>query len=119
MHFLTSDTKNWSGPVNIWSGPAASGSNKPDCLAAKKINVESCLIYFIIIEPVGNIVKIEENAGYQDLLFSQCCIPFPNNPLLLSICSISLLKLLVTSNFFLFPQCFLPKWRTFCHFHQS
>ena len=40
MHFLTSDTNNWSGPVNIWSGPAASGSNRPDCLAAKKINVE-------------------------------------------------------------------------------
>ena len=42
MHFLTSDPNNWSGPVNIWSGPAASGSNRPDCLAAKKINVEPC-----------------------------------------------------------------------------
>ena len=21
--------------------------------------------------------------------------------------------------FLLFPQCFLPVWRTFCHFHQS
>ena len=26
-------------------------------------------------------------------------------------------KLLVTSKFLLFPQCFLPVWRTFCHFH--
>ena len=42
MHFLTSDTNNWSRPVNIWSGPAAFGSNRPDCLAAKKINVEPC-----------------------------------------------------------------------------
>ena len=42
MHFLTSDTNNWSGPVNIWSWPAASGSNRPNCLAAKKINVEPC-----------------------------------------------------------------------------
>ena len=25
MHFLTPDTNNWSGPVNIWSGPAATG----------------------------------------------------------------------------------------------
>ena len=27
-------------------------------------------------------------------------------------------KLLVTSKFLLFPQCFLPIWITFCHFRQ-
>ena len=27
-------------------------------------------------------------------------------------------KLLVTSNFSFSPLCFLPFWRTFCHFHQ-
>ena len=52
MHFLTSETNNWSGPVNIWSGPAASGSNRPDCLAAKKINVEpwNVLQFFLNLE---------------------------------------------------------------------
>ena len=48
MHFLTSDTNNWSGPVNIWSGPAASGSNRPDCLAAQKINVEPWVIFNLL-----------------------------------------------------------------------
>ena len=48
--------------------------------------------------------------------------PFPNKPWFLRVCCTSLLKipwekekLLVTSNF---PQCFLPVWRTFFHFHQ-
>ena len=51
--------------------------------------------------------------------------PFPNKPWFLRVCSPSLLKtlggkgeMLVTSNFSFFPQCFLPIWRTFCHFHQ-
>ena len=42
MHFLTSDTNNWSGPATIWSETAASGSNRQDCLAAKEINVKPC-----------------------------------------------------------------------------
>ena len=53
MHFLTSDTNNWSGPVNIWSGPAASGSNRPDCLAAKRINVEPCGVWILVILQVS------------------------------------------------------------------
>ena len=51
--------------------------------------------------------------------------PFPNKPWFLRVCSISLLKtlwakekLLVTSNFSISPQCFLPVSKTFCHFHQ-
>ena len=50
--------------------------------------------------------------------------PFPNKPRFLRVCSTSPLKtlwekekLLVTSNFS-FSQCFLPVWRTFCHFRQ-
>ena len=49
--------------------------------------------------------------------------PFPNKPWFLRVCSTSLLKtprekekLLIMSNFS-FSQCFLPIWRTFCHFH--
>ena len=52
--------------------------------------------------------------------------PIPNKPWFLRICRVSFFKtlwekeqLLVTSNFFLFPQCFLPFWRTFCYFDQS
>ena len=51
--------------------------------------------------------------------------PFPNKPWFLRVCSTTLLKspwekekLLLTSNFSFFPQCFLPIWRTFFHFHQ-
>ena len=50
---------------------------------------------------------------------------FPNMPWFLRVCSTCLLKkqlekenLLVTSNFSLFPQCFLPILGTFGHFHQ-
>ena len=49
----------------------------------------------------------------------------PNKSWFLHVCSISLLKtqwerekLLERSNFSLFPQCFLPLWRTSWHFHQ-
>ena len=52
--------------------------------------------------------------------------PFQNKPWFLRVSSTSLLKtlwekekLLVTSIFFLFPQCFLPIWRTPYHFHQT
>ena len=50
--------------------------------------------------------------------------PFPNKPWFLRVCSTGLLKTLrkeeIASNkqFLLFPECFLPIWRTFCHFHQ-
>ena len=51
--------------------------------------------------------------------------PFQNKPWLLRVWGTSLLKTLwekkkslVTSNFLIFPQCFLPFGRTFCPFHQ-
>ena len=50
--------------------------------------------------------------------------PFPNKPWLLRVCSTSLLKtvgkeeIARNEQFLLFPQHFLPFWRTFCHFHQ-
>ena len=51
--------------------------------------------------------------------------PFPNKPWFLSVCSMGLLKTLREKGeiardeqFLIFPQCFLPIWITFCHFHQ-
>ena len=51
--------------------------------------------------------------------------PFPNKPWFLRACRKSLLKTLwekeeIARNeqFLLFPQCFLPVWRTFSHYHQ-
>ena len=50
--------------------------------------------------------------------------PFPNKPLFSYVCSTSLMKTLekgeipLNEQFLLFPQCFLPVWGTFCHFHQ-
>ena len=51
--------------------------------------------------------------------------PFPNRPWFLRVCSTGLLKNTVgkgeiarNEQFLLFPQCFLPFWRTLCHFHE-
>ena len=50
--------------------------------------------------------------------------PFANKPWFLHVCSTSLLKTLEkgeivrNKQFLLLPQCFLPCWRTFCHFYQ-
>ena len=51
--------------------------------------------------------------------------PFPNKPWFLRVCSTCLLKNNVgngeiarNEQFLLFPHCFLPVWRTSCHFHQ-
>ena len=49
---------------------------------------------------------------------------FPNKPWFLRVCCTTLLKTLGKAEiardeqFLLFPQCFLPVWRTGCHFHQ-
>ena len=50
--------------------------------------------------------------------------PFPNKPWFLRVCSIRLLKTLwkrgeiaLHEQFLLFPQCFLPVWRTLNHSH--
>ena len=44
--------------------------------------------------------------------------PFPNKPWVLCVCSASLLKTLwEKEKLLLFPQCFLPVRKTFCHFH--
>ena len=51
--------------------------------------------------------------------------PFPNKPWFLDVCSTSRFENTVGKGeiacyeqFLLFPQCFLPFWRTFYHFHQ-
>ena len=49
-------------------------------------------------------------------------IPFPSKPWFLGVCSISLEntrgkgEIARNEQFLLFPQCFLPIWRTFCPF---
>ena len=60
--------------------------------------------------------------------FPQGHYPFPNKPCVLRVCISSILKArwkkgeIVNNDnneqFLLFPQCFLPIWRAFCHFHQ-
>ena len=69
-------------------------------------------------------LKIDNNiAGTK---FRYVLILLSNKPLFLRVCSTNFLKThrekeksLVTSNFFLSPQCFLPIWRTLLHFHES
>ena len=65
--------------------------------------------------------------GYkQDIVSSPCFNPFPDKPWFLRVCSIyksfenTVGKGEIARNeqFLLFPQCFLPVWRTLCHFHQ-
>ena len=55
----------------------------------------------------------------------RCINLFPNKHLFLHICSTKSFENTVgkeeiarNEQFLLFPQCFLPCWRTFCHFHQ-
>ena len=52
--------------------------------------------------------------------------PFQNKPWILRVCSTSLFENTVgkgeiahNKQFILFPQCFLPFWKTFYHFHQT
>ena len=53
-----------------------------------------------------------------------CELSCLDKPRFLRVCSTSLFKTLgkgeiaLNEQFLLFPQCFLPFWRTFCHFHQ-
>ena len=51
--------------------------------------------------------------------------PYPNKAWFLCVCSASLLntlrkkgEMVHNEQFLLFPQCLLPFWRTFCHFHR-
>ena len=51
--------------------------------------------------------------------------PFPNKPWFLRVCNTSIFEntegkgeIAHNEQFLLFPQCFLPVRRTFCHFHQ-
>ena len=51
--------------------------------------------------------------------------PFPNKPRFLRVCNTSLLitlwgkgEIARNEQFLLFPLCFLPVSKTFCHFHQ-
>ena len=55
-----------------------------------------------------------------------CFNPFPNKPWFLLVCSVSFSfentagkgEIARDEQFLLFPSCFLPIWRTFCHLHQ-
>ena len=80
-------------------------------------------VYMYLLKCKANKLHVFENidADLSCILFNT----FPNKPCFLHVCSTSLLKtlrekkkLLVTSNFSFFPQCFLPVWITFCHFRQ-
>ena len=69
--------------------------------------------------------KRKKIVGYLRHLFD-VINPFPNKPSFLCTCSTSLFKNTVVKGeiaryeqFLLFPQCFLPIWRTFLHFHQT
>ena len=75
----------------------------------------------IVFEPLimPSAIK-KENLAYRLGLHLN---PFPNKPWFLHVCSTGLLKILwekvcaPDKQFFLFQQCFLPVWRTFCHFN--
>ena len=68
----------------------------------------------------GFIVLLHHNVSYRSFVN-----PFPNKSRFLRFCSTSLLENPVAKGeiarneqFLLFPQCFLPILRTFCHCHQ-
>ena len=67
---------------------------------------------------------VENIVGKGEMLFI-FFNPFPNKPWFLHVCSTSFFETTVGKGeiaryeqFLLFPKCFLPVWRTFCHFRQ-
>ena len=60
----------------------------------------------------------------QKVFFLRALNPFPKKPWFVRVCSTSLLntegkgEIAHNEQFHLFPQCFLPVRKTFCHFHQ-
>ena len=72
-------------------------------------------------EKAGDGARTEDETTEIATLFFN---PFPNKPWLLPVCSTSLEntmgkgEIARNEQFLLFPQCFLPIWRAFYHFHQ-
>ena len=88
------------------------------------------ILMVLSIKDIENIMWKGENADYQHFLlfkhfsFSKSFfIRVVNKPWFLRVFSTSLFETLWgkgeiarSEQFLLFPQCFLPVWRTFCHF---
>ena len=61
---------------------------------------------------------------FQIILHCALINPFPSKSWFLCVCSTSLentmgeREIARNERFYLFPHCFLPFWRTVCHFHQ-
>ena len=82
------------------------------------VKIRTCTAQCLVCPPFAAIG--DKNQIYEDVFN-----PFPNKPWFVRVCSRSLFEKTVgkgeiarNEQFLLFPQCFLPVWITFCHFHQ-
>ena len=81
-----------------------------------------CTLMYLNIPVSCHVISFHNHTLIKVEIQLKICIqfnPFQNKPLFLRVCSTSFLKTLIRyEQFLLFPKCFLPVWRTFCHFHQ-
>ena len=78
------------------------------------------------IQNQSNTVVSISNCAKMNFIFRIWHIinPFPNKPCFLHVCSTSLEntvgkgEIACDGQLLLFPQCFQPFWRVFCHFYQ-
>ena len=74
---------------------------------------------------VGLLITFSDSSTIVTVSKVLVLVNCPNRPWFLCVCSRIILKTLwekgeiaCNKQFLLFPQCFLPGWRTFCYFHQ-
>ena len=81
-------------------------------------------VEIIFVQNVGHAV-LYYVPGYPESVFTTNVNPFPNKSWFLRVCGTKAFESTAgkgefarNEQFLLFPQCFLPVWRAFCHFHQ-
>ena len=95
-----------------------------------------CLLYskrsisFVILIMTGLYHSVPYNkiaalSKFKAVADDKLIIPFPKKPWFLCVCSykssentVGKGKIAHNEQFLFFPQCFLPVWQNFCHFHQ-
>ena len=89
-----------------------------------------CILIWHLIVYLDAFLFVYKLKDLNEFWFWSFCIesnlhPFPNKPWFLRVCNTSVFENSVgkgeiarNEQFLLFPQSFLPFWRTFCHFHQ-
>ena len=91
----------------------------------QKLAVKAAMQSFVLLKNEDNLLPVKKH--FKKIAVSDKCMhnPFPNKPWFSCVCSTSLFEntagkgeIACNEQFLLFPQCFLPIWKTFFYFHQ-